>query len=156
MIYLSLVFSSNSIAIGLTRISYQVLRLIKDTLLLASVATCDRKHRTTTDWIEFITSDTTCNGNFVIWLSILRMVDIKKVVQFIQEMISCYLDKVESHEVHYLVLYAVEPGIFIAHFIRPEDSFIKLHFLLAIHRALFHSEEILEGKRVDNFLETTT
>lgn len=81
VIYLSLVFKSNSIATGLTRISYQVLCLIKDTLLLASVATCDRKHRTTTDWIEFITSDTTCNGNLIIWLSILRIVDIEKVVQ---------------------------------------------------------------------------
>ena len=71
-------------------------------------------------------------------------------------MISFCLDKAESDEVHYLVLYAVQAGIFIAHFIRPEDSFIKLHFLLAIHRALFRSKEILEGKRVDNFLETTT
>lgn len=48
-------------------------------------------------------------------------------------------------ETHHLVLYPVEPGIFLAYFIRPEDSFIDLHSSLAIYQAIFPCTE--KGKR---------
>ncbi|CAB4025792.1 Hypothetical predicted protein [Paramuricea clavata] len=100
-------------------LDFETLSENKDTLLLSSIAICARKHqvRTTKDWMEFITSESNTSDH----------------------------DKMQTKfpviETHHLVSYPVEPGIFLAYFIRPEDSFINLHSSLAIYQAIFPCAE---------------
>jgi hypothetical protein len=60
------------------------------------------------------------------------------------------LDKVKTKfpviGTHHLVLYPVQPGVFLVYFIRPEDQFINLHSLLAVHPAIFPWTEKDERK----------
>ena len=109
---------------------------------MASIATCDEKHqvRSTEDWMEFITSD----GIVFFWQFCTARLKLIIGRHF-------NLDKRQKKfpvlETHHLVLYPVEPGIFIAYFIRPEDSFINLHSILAIYQAIFPgTDENGEGK----------
>lgn len=54
-------------------------------------------------------------------------------------------NKLAAIETHHLVLYAVEPGIFSAYFVRPEDAFIKLSSQLVIHHTLDLFDESVKG-----------
>jgi hypothetical protein len=118
------------------------------------MATCDEKHqvRTTEDWIKFITSD-----GIVFFYASIKATFFVFIWQFCTARLKLIigrhfnLDKRQKKfpvlETHHLVLYPVEPGIFIAYFIRPEDPFINLHSILAIYQAIFPgTDENGEGK----------